>query len=114
MRSGHGRVIYCYFELCEKVWGGGGVVQQLSKWIQVWKQLNRMTSPVERVIMMRTRNEGEGTQPQASTNSEAVATQQPTSSGSQPATAAQQTISQIGRKQREQLNSTLSTYKQQK
>ena len=33
---------------------------------------------------------------------------------SQPATAAQQTISQIGRKQREQLNSTLSTYKQQK
>lgn len=29
-RSGHGRVVLLYFELCEKVWGGSPATKQLN------------------------------------------------------------------------------------
>ena len=28
-RSGHGRVVYLYFELCEKLWGGSPATEKL-------------------------------------------------------------------------------------
>lgn len=28
-KSGHGRVIYCYYDLCEKIWGGSPATNQL-------------------------------------------------------------------------------------
>ena len=33
-RSGHGRMIYCYFKLCEKIWGGGPATDQIDTGVE--------------------------------------------------------------------------------
>ena len=60
-RSGHGRVVLLYYELCEKIWGGSPATQQVDNGIEVQTFIMMMRqilphqlAPVVKVIIVLT------------------------------------------------------------
>ena len=103
-RSGHGRVIYCYFELCEKIWGGSPATDQIDTGVETVELNEQPDEDVQQEESVRDESENGG-----SSVNDQTATQQPIHADTQPQIAVQ-----IGRKRCEQLSSTLNNYKQQK
>ena len=109
-RSGHGRVIYCYFELCEKIWAGSPAIEQIDG-----------VETVELNSLQDDNDEGEEKQGESSGNQSTTTDLQTDNRDDSSTTqlegsedVAVTTDQEIGRKRRTQLNSTLDSYKQQK
>ena len=133
-RSGHGRVIYCYFELCEKIWGGSPATEQIESGVETAEvpeslddeddqeessnstgatqkeQQNGSNTNATTQEQQNGSNTTAATQEQQATPSSTGSTSTPTNSGA----TQEQTPVQVGRKRREQLSNTLGSYQQQK
>ena len=55
-RSGHGRVVLLYYELCEKIWEGSPATQQLDTGIESIYETDPLLAPVEMVRQIRSQH----------------------------------------------------------
>ena len=120
-RSGHGRMIYCYFELCEKIWGGSPATEQIESGVEtaevpesLYDEDDQEESSNSTGATQQEQQNGSNTnattQEQQATPSSTGSTSTPTNGGA----TQEQTPVQVGRKRREQLSNTLGSYRQQK
>lgn len=133
-RSGHGRVIYCYFDLCEKIWGGSPATELNESGVETAEVPESLddeedqeessnstgATPQEQQNGSNTTSTTqeqqngstitEATQEQQATPSNTRSTSTPTGSGA----TQEQTPVQVERKRREQPSNTLGSYRQQK
>ena len=103
-------MIYCYFELCEKIWAGSPAIEQIDG-----------VETVELNSLQDDNDEGEEKQGESSGNQSTTTDLQTDNRDDSSTTqlegsedVAVTTDQEIGRKRRTQLNSTLDSYKQQK
>lgn len=101
-RSGHGRVVLLYFELCEKIWGGSPATEQIDSGIESIDH----SAHVATNEGAESRSTGEGL-----ADSQPVCDNMPTSANSQSSTTPS---SDSVQQRRALLNDKLSNYKQAK
>lgn len=99
-RSGHGRVVLLYFELCEQIWGGSPAVTTINCGIETSDINNRSSVTSD-----------ESYPPSVSRDSPSPLL---SSSAPSPATASEESESTETQNRRDRLNATLSSYRQER
>ena len=108
-KSGHGKVIYCYYDLCEKIWGGSPATNQLVGGAET----TDLNLPSSEVVQTEARDSDREDETEDTVQNADTVTQDDPSPISQQESA-EQSSSLLRRKCKEQLDNTLSSYKSQK
>ena len=113
-RSGHGRVVYLYYELCAKIWGGNPSTTQMNDGVETEDINNSQDLETDEVIDQSTATVSPAASSQAS-NSETSGDCDSHSSCEPPETSSESDESHLlWRKRREKFDTMLASHKQKK